>query len=452
MRSANKLAVLAVIVTALLFAGALLSAPPQQDKMIIEIMGDLRPIKLAVADVRENYRTGTPPTAPLAFIFNDVLWKDLDSSGLFTLVSKSLYPKEIPGSPQDLPGPKLELWKAPPVEAQALAFANMTTTAGGLMVEGYLFDPNNKTQPMVFGRRYPGQPGEDSARLSAHRFANDIISRLGGGIPGIAESRIYFVSARTGSKEIWSMDYDGANQHQVTHYGNITIDPAVTLDGSKLAYTSYVKGNPDIYVLSLDTGRMLPFSNQKGPNFTPAWSPDGNRLAFCAAFPGDTELFVSNASGGGVTRLTNVRGVDIEAAWNPRTPQIAFVSDRGGLPQIYLMDSDGSSVRRISAGTGEAVNPAWHPNGQKMAFAWTRGFAPGNYNIFVMDVASGNFVQLTHGEGKNEHPSWAPDGRHLVFQSNRGGRTQIYTMLADGTQVHALTSAGENQSPVWSAK
>jgi TolB protein len=109
-------------------------------------------------------------------------------------------------------------------------------------------------------------------------------------------------------------------------------------------------------------------------------------------------------------------------------------------------------VRRISGGGGDAVTPAWHPNGQLLAFSWTRGFAPGNYNVFVMDVASGKLVQLTHGAGRNEHPSWAPDGRHIVFESDRSGGKQIYTMLADGTQVRKLTSAGRNEAPVWSVR
>ena len=50
-----------------------------------------------------------------------------------------------------------------------------------------------------------------------------------------------------------------------------------------------------------------------------------------------------------------------------------------------------------------------------------------------MDVASRKYVQLTHDEGRNENPSWAPDGAHLAFMSNRSGRSQIWTMLADGT-------------------
>ena len=86
------------------------------------------------------------------------------------------------------------------------------------------------------------------------------------------------------------------------------------------------------------------------------------------------------------------------------------------------------------------------PTGRLIAFAWTRGFAAGAWNIFIMDVASHKVLtQLTHGEGKNEHPSWAPDGKHLVFASTRGGRSQIYSMLADGTQVQQLTTQGRNE-------
>jgi TolB protein len=114
------------------------------------------------------------------------------------------------------------------------------------------------------------------------------------------------------------------------------------------------------------------------------------------------------------------------------------------------MNIEGTDVVRLTTGEGEAANPAWHPEGQHIAFAWTRGFEPGNFNIFVMDVATRRVDQLTHGAGRNENPTWAPDGKHLVFSSRRGGRTQIYTMLADGTQVKQLTTQGENTMPVWS--
>jgi TolB protein len=141
----------------------------------------------------------------------------------------------------------------------------------------------------------------------------------------------------------------------------------------------------------------------------------------------------------------------VEPKANPKTgADLIFVSDRGGLPQIYRMNIDGTDATRLTNGEGEAVNPCWHPDGQHIAFAWTKGYAPGSYNIFIMDVATRQYNQLTSGEGRNENPSWAPDGIHIVYSSKRGRSSQIWTMRADGTDKHPLTTAGSNQNPVWS--
>jgi TolB protein len=70
-------------------------------------------------------------------------------------------------------------------------------------------------------------------------------------------------------------------------------------------------------------------------------------------------------------------------------------------------------------------------------------------NIFVMDIADRKYIQLTSGSGRNENPWWAPDGIHLVYSSKRGPATQIYSMLADGTDVRQLTTQGNNLQPVW---
>ena len=37
----------------------------------------------------------------------------------------------------------------------------------------------------------------------------------------------------------------------------------------------------------------------------------------------------------------------------------------------------------------------------------------------------------------------------LAFMSTRSGSEQIWTMLADGTQLKQLTTAGRNWTPVW---
>ena len=71
----------------------------------------------------------------------------------------------------------------------------------------------------------------------AQEFAADILKQFGA--TSLFGTKIYFVSDRTGHKEIWSMDYDGSDQKQFTYYDSITTFPAVSADGTKIAFTTY---------------------------------------------------------------------------------------------------------------------------------------------------------------------------------------------------------------------
>jgi len=446
-----------------LFAGILLVLAAQQSDVIIKIEGGSRPA-IAVPDLR-----GSGAAQPLMNTFNETLYNDLDGSGIFKIVPKTMYPLNVPQQPSDFREPPVERrtrpgeqpptggglwlldWSSPPVSANYLAFGYTAIQNNVLVLYGWFFNVGQPTvaQAQVFGRRYFGSPDEAGAKKTAHDFAADIISQLGG--TPLTGSKIYFVSTRTGHKEIWVMDPDGSNQRQISHFDSISIMPAVSPDGSKIAFTSFVHGNPAIFILSTDTGRRLPFYNQKASmNATPDFTPDGKHLLYSSTASGWAQIYIADVDGANLRRISDTRALEVEPKVNPKTgTDLVFVSGRSGPQQIYHMNIDGTDVERLTNGEGEASNPCWHPNGQAIAFAWTRGFATGNFNIFIMDVASRKYDQLTHGEGRNENPSWAPDGRHLAFMSNRSGSEQIWTMLADGTQVKQLTTTGTNWTPVW---
>jgi len=402
-------------------------------------------VRLAVPDFKVSQ--GQPNE--LLKTFNDTLFNDLDSAGIFDLVSKSFYPLQVPGSPQEL---SVATWGNPPVKAAMVAFGNLGADAqNNLQVLGWLYDVNNTAAPQVLGKQYREPASQDNARKIAHEFADEIIFRLGGGIPGIAETKVYFVSSRSGSKEIWAMDYDGANQHQITHMRSIALSPRISPDGSRIAFSAISKGAWEIMMWSNTLGRLVAFPRLGGANLSPAWSSDGMKLAFSSSRTGDPEIYVTDANGAGLRRVTAYRGPDVSPVWNPKTnAQIAWVSGRTGLPQIYTMDSDGTNVQKLTD-QGYAVSPSWSPNGQYLAFAWIRHYgpgAPGAQDIYVMDITTRQFVQLTHNGRKNDFPSWSPDGRHIVFQAD----DQIWSMLADGSQQKQLTFAGRNSQPNWSSK
>ena len=407
-------------------------------------------IRIAVPDFKASSQD--PKNAELLKTFNDTLWNDLDNAGIFDMASKSFYPLGQVGAPGDV---KFEAWSAPPANAAMLVFGNLGAANGNVTVQGWLYDVKNTASPQVLGKQYTDTATTQSVRTIAHKFADEIIFRLGGGINGIAETQIYYVSAHSGHKEIWAMDYDGANQHPITTLGSISLSPHVSPDGSRLAFSSFTGSGWEVRMFSFDLNRLVSFPRFAGTNLSPAWSPEGGKLAFSSSRSGDPEIYIIDQSGGNLHRITTSKGPDVSPVWNRKTgSQIAWVSGRTGLPQIYIMGSDGTNVQQVTD-TGYAVSPSWSPNGQFLAFSWMRHYgpgAPGSEDIYIMDIVSKQWVQLTHDGGRNDFPSWSPDGRHIVFQSNRSGSLQIWSMLADGTNQKQLTSSSSNSEPDWSWK
>ncbi len=429
----------------------------QSSNIIIKLSGGTKR-SIALPDFR-----GAGTAAQYVDVFNKVVFEDVQRSGMLTMAAKSFYPLNPPQQETDVLAPAqtscngrcLSDWANPPVNANYLGFGYAAEQNGQFVVFGHLYNTGvpNVAGAKLFRKPYIGALSEEGARKAAHEYAADILAQFG--VPSLAGSKIFYVSDRSGkgTKEIWSMDFDGANQKQLTRFNSITTMPALSPDGLRLAFTTYAKGQPRIMIYSTETGRYVPFLNPEASmNATPTFTPDGQNILFSSTLNGGfAQIYIANSNGGGLRQLTSYRAIEVEPKVNPKTgADIVFVSGRSGPQQIYMMNMEGADVQRLTTGEGEAANPAWNPDGQHIAFKWTRGYAPGNWNIFVMDIASRETVQLTQGAGRNENPVWAPDGRHIAFASNRSGKFQIYSMLVDGTELKQLTADGNNTMPVWS--
>jgi len=328
------------------------------------------------------------------------------------------------------------------LKVQHLVVAAVSSRGREVVLEGRLFDVASGN--MVLGKRYVGET--KFFRLILHRLADDITLQLTGE-KGVASTRIAYVTTvgRT-AKEIYLVDYDGANPAPVTGNQSLNLSPRWSPDGRMIAYTSYRNGNPDLFVVNFDSGRRDVLSSQPGLNATPGWSPDGQWLALAMSGGGGTNLYLMPKGGGSPRPLTSGSAVSVSPSFAPTGRTVAFNSDRGGTPQIYLVDVDGSNLRRITFQGNYNSSPRWSPRGDKLVFMCRQA---GNQLCLINPDGSGQ-QQLT-SLGANEDPAWSPDGRHIVFSSTRTGRRDLFVMHADGTEQTRLTNNGQdNYLPDWS--
>jgi TolB protein len=227
--------------------------------------------------------------------------------------------------------------------AQALVKGTYSQEGRDLIVECRLFDVGG--QSMIAGKRYRGPA--DSASGMMHRCADEIMIRFTGE-PGIAQTKIAFISRQNGNKELFVMDQGGSNVRQLTSDRSIALSPAWAPDSHEIVITSYRDRNPDLVAVGLNGGGRRLVSQQPGLNSAPAWSPDGSRLALTLTKDGNSEIYTINRNGSDLRRLTNHPAIDTSPTWSPTGRQIAFVSDRAGSPQVFIMDAEGSNVRRLT--------------------------------------------------------------------------------------------------------
>ena len=318
--------------------------------------------------------------------FNDTLSGDIRACGRVKIVPKTSLPTFVPQQPSDFqrPAPSpaaaptrgrkgkqppapvasttgggrwMEDWSRPPAQANYLAFGYTAAQNGVLVLQGWLYDLSKDTpaNAQLVGKRYLATVDEAGARKMAHEFAADIITLFGG--QSLYGTHIYFTSDRTGHKEIWAMDPDGKNQRQITRFNNISTYPTVSPDGSKIAFTSWVKGQPAIFIFSVDPVRDLRYYNQAASvNQAGSFTPDGKQVVYASSAGTGRccRIFAANLDGTGFRPISSSSAIEVEPKVNPKTGiDIVFSSDRPGPQQVYRMSMDGADLERLTPGIGE---------------------------------------------------------------------------------------------------
>jgi serine/threonine protein kinase/Tol biopolymer transport system component len=277
--------------------------------------------------------------------------------------------------------------------------------------------------------------------------------------------------------QIYVMSIDGGDQRQITFSRGHSWGPRISLDGSRLFFSSVAPGehqshdasgggttgtgNHDIYVTDLLGTTALDVAVENITNITAgrltwdngwAWSPDGSEITYTTDLNGNWDIYSMAPDGSADRRLTDHEAQDGWPSWTPDGQQIVFSSDRTGNWELFIMNADGSNVRQLTNRPDTTdLFPEVSPDGTLVVFS-SQVESVNEGEIYVMPIEGGEPTRLTSTAALNNMPSWCPSGEQIVYTSDRDGNENVYIMSADGSAQTRLTDdPGEDTTPYCTA-
>ena len=281
--------------------------------------------------------------------------------------------------------------------------------------------------------------------------------------------RIYFVSDRDGSMNIWSMDERGRDLRQHTKHREFDVQ-SPSLSKGRIAYQL----GADIRLLDIASGADRPVSITLVSDFDQLrerwvkdaidWvssahlSPNGDRVVLTAR----GQVFVAPALQGRMVEATRNKLVrHRNARFAPDGKSVLTLSDESdevefwrvpangvgaatqlttdarvlrwdGVPspdgnliahhdknqQLWLLDIAKKTQKKIAeAADGNFDDLAWSPDSRWLAYT-----APATNlltRVFIHEIATGRAIPVTSDRYDSTSPAWSPDGKWLFFLSDR---------------------------------
>lgn len=274
----------------------------------------------------------------------------------------------------------------------------------------------------------------------------------------------YFVSARSGSFNLWEHDFSSGKQTRLTTFDNDAVTmPCVSRDGSTIVFRHLF----DLYRLGTGKGqtpvkleiwddsdsRAAGIDRRTLSSATEvAFSDDGLEVAFIAG--GD--LWVMDTVLREPRQITRTPEEERDPIFAPDGTGILFVSDQGGQsdiwraerarPEDYWWRNDQFKLTRLTNDSDVEQDLQFSPDGKQIAFVKGRG------ELWTLDAAT-HAASLVLKSWNRPQYQWSPDGKWFVAaMSDADFNSDIWLFKSDGKSepVNISRHPDNESNPTWS--
>ena len=183
-------------------------------------------------------------------------------------------------------------------------------------------------------------------------------------------ARLVYVRSST-DENIWRIDTSGAGAAASSPAAvaiastKMDIQPQISPDGRRVAFTSTRSGAWEIWTSDLDGANAVQISSLKAPTGTgvPHWSPDGRQIVFASDAEGQFDIFIVASGGGKPRNITSHPAMEHVPSFSCDGKWIYFSSSRSGQQQVWKVAVSGAEPVQVTKDGGfisqESVDGAY---------------------------------------------------------------------------------------------
>jgi dipeptidyl aminopeptidase/acylaminoacyl peptidase len=270
----------------------------------------------------------------------------------------------------------------------------------------------------------------------------------------ITGAKIAFLSARSGSSQIWTMNPDGSSKTQVSKVEGDISGFEFAPTGDKLFYLKDVKldsATQDIYPdLPLAQGKII---TELMYRHWDSWHDYAYSHIFIASFNNNVvaegkDIIENEPFDSPLPPFFDIE----EIAWSNSGKLLAYSCKKlkgkefaiSTNSDIFLYDTENGTTSNIADGMlGYDRYPVFSPDNSKIVFQSmeTPGYESDKARLFVYDIATKSKRYLTIDFDQDAaHFQWAGDSKTIFFISGYRATYQVYSIHTETGEIKSLTN------------
>ncbi len=274
--------------------------------------------------------------------------------------------------------------------------------------------------------------------------------------------------------DIFTINTDGSGPTQLTTDYGCDTQPDLSADGKKIVFRTNrnygthpdePSNNSDIYIMDADGSNKVRLTDDPGCQRAPAISPDGTKVAYKddmqspdhgGGADGD-RLWVVDSDGLSDPEMLPPDdyicipgGLKRQFSWSPDSQWILF--QKGSGDESYKVKADGSDIVQLTFNSEHIYSPRWSPDGSMISYK-VGGCWGDPWNLVVMDQDGYNQRILVSDDYEDvlEATAWSPNSRWITYvQEISGGSGEIWIIDRQGRFTGMLTSLHHDCKCKWS--